>query len=295
MNLLRKSILLFILAAHMIITGCVGNVTLPNTARAGDTIEIALGRSTEFSRDNVRATIVDSVGTITEIPAGDPAFRAVLNLYPDPLSGLVVGAATNQDAGYNDGASSGATINSVTGGDEDWWQTVVFLDLPTSLAPGTALLIVQTLDGSESEALGVEIIPGSGQPVDFLTTIGSITTTQIRSLERVNHYVVSLSGTFLPSAASVTMIHNPDASQAGVGVPHVVNPRGDIKNVAWNDDGTQLKVILTQANSSSIDAFADFKFYVTGGITGLLVTGVDAYDSNGDIVPGVTATAQLRN
>ncbi|NOY17312.1 MAG: hypothetical protein GXP23_10365 [Gammaproteobacteria bacterium] len=265
---------------------------MPNTARAGDTIEVALGRSTEFSRNNIQATVVDSLGVLTVIPAGDPAFRAVVNLYPDPLSGMVVGTATNQNAGeYNNGATSGGVINSATGGDEDWWETVVFLDLPAGMAAGSAVLRVETLDASEFSFLGLEIIPGTGQPVDFATTIGSLTSTQVQSLERVSHYEVSLSGASLPYAASITLLHDPDVSLAGVGVPHVVNPRGDIKSMVWADDGTQLKVILTPANGGSIDAFPDFKFYVTGGITGLLVSNVEAYDSNGGVVPGVTATA----
>jgi hypothetical protein len=35
-----------------------------------------------------------------------------------------------------------------------------------------------------------------------------------------------------------------------------------------------------------------FKFYVTGGVTGVTVQSVKAYDVNGNLMAGVTATAQ---
>ncbi|MHB8534624.1 MAG: hypothetical protein ACYDBW_04175 [Sulfuricaulis sp.] len=73
-----------------------------------------------------------------------------------------------------------------------------------------------------------------------------------------------------------------------------------MKNLSWTDDGTHLRVLLfTSGDGSTKDPyFPDtymwnyFKFYVTGGITGLQVapSWVKAYDANGNPISGITAS-----
>jgi hypothetical protein len=59
--------------------------------------------------------------------------------------------------------------------------------------------------------------------------------------------------------------------------------------VAWTDDGTDLQAMLFPAKDSKPVEMVDFKFYVVGGVTNLGVVRLDAFDSSGDPVTGVTA------
>ena len=59
-----------------------------------------------------------------------------------------------------------------------------------------------------------------------------------------------------------------------------VNPLGYKKNLAWNDDGTELKVIMTPSSNAAFDDMKDYKFYIAGGVTNVLVTDVQAFDAD---------------
>jgi hypothetical protein len=126
-----------------------------------------------------------------------------------------------------------------------------------------------------------------------------MTPIQLQSMERAPKYTISFSGgSTLPAALQIDLTHSPASSAGGVGTPLVVNPRGEMKNISWTDDGTHLRVILlTSGDGTTKDpsltnyAWKYFKFYVSGGITNLLVTNVKAYDSAGNPISGVMATA----
>ncbi len=62
--------------------------------------------------------------------------------------------------------------------------------------------------------------------------------------------------------------------------------------MVWNDDGTNLTVILTPTQGVTLTQMLDFKFYIAGGITGLTQTSLKAYDVNGAPLSGVTASIQ---
>ena len=103
----------------------------------------------------------------------------------------------------------------------------------------------------------------------------------------------------MPAALQVDLIHSPSSSVGGTGTPFVVNPRGEMKNISWTDDGTHLRVILlTSGDGTTKDPsltsyqWKYFKFYVTGGITNLLVASVAAYDSAGNPISGVMANVK---
>jgi len=81
----------------------------------------------------------------------------------------------------------------------------------------------------------------------------------------------------------------------GWGLAHVVNPRGDLKSVNWSDDGASLRVLLSPAKGQPLTNIKDYKFYVTGGITGLTLNSVQAYDLDGNVVTGVSATIEQGN
>jgi len=272
------------------LAGCAGLNTYPEYVRAGDTVTVAGGWLQNFTKDNITVTITPSSGPPIVYAANDPAIRAVVNLYPDPVSSVVVSKETDQDLTF--GARSYANVIDFlsTDYDRDWYQTTVFVDLPASLPVGTTSVTIETLDLSESVTSNVEVIGAGGSPATFNAEInGPLLPAQMDALERVPHYVISFSGPTVPYAIQLDMSHDADMDNGGTGRTHVINTRGDIKGVAWSDTGTSARVILTPAKGQTLGLMSDFKIYVAGGINNLAVTSVAAFDINGDTVAGVTA------
>jgi len=288
--------------------GCAGTRTFHEVARAGDTVALGAGWNHNFTPDNLTVTITpfgsapivytagDPVGP------GDPAIRAVTNMYVDPLSSLVISRQTNQDLTPFAGSTYAWSIdNNFTAGDKDWWQTVVFIDLPQTLPDlspyptGTTTIVID--GGGETATSSVEIVGAGGTASTFSASgPGPLNATQLDALRRVDHFTVDFSGTTVPHAIQIDLIHDPDADNGGAGYAYVVNPIGYIKNATWSDDGANLRVILTPTRDAEITSLTDFKFYVAGGVTGLQfplggTTGiVQAFDSNGNPVADITAT-----
>jgi len=109
-------------------------------------------------------------------------------------------------------------------------------------------------------------------------------------MQRAGHYTVNISGSTVPYAVQLDLVHAPDVDHGGAGKAHVINPRGDIKNVSWRDDGSNLRVMLMPAKGVALGNMKDFKFYVAGGVTGLNIISVKAVDTNGNPVAGVTGS-----
>ena len=284
--------MLLLLVALAGLGGCSGVQTYPAVSRAGDTVTLAAGRRLGFSRDTVTVTITPSAGTPVVIPPGDPAIRAVFNLYPDPLSSLRVSAGIDQDLTPAARSYGTAIEEGFSGGDGDWWQTVVFVDLPAWLPAGNTRVEVSNPAG-ESVTAELLVIAGTGQPEDFEAELnGPLTPEQLAGLARVPHYTVRFSGSVVPHAIQVECLHDPDADNGGQGRAWVVNPRGDIKSLLWRDDGTRLRVLLTPAGTQPLQDLNDFKFYVAGGLSGLQVVEVRAVDGAGNPVPGITAVIE---
>jgi len=274
-----------------ILTGCTGVQTFGTAARAGDTIALALGWNQGLSRQNLSITITDSNDVSNIYNPGDPAVRAIINNYPDPVSNLVVGNETGQNIVGLETLWGTLIDGSVTGGDKDWSQSIVFLDLPAGMATGIATVDVSTTDGLIIEPISVEILGGSGSAHTFSNREGlGITASHLKSLERTTHYTITFQDSgVIPHAIQLDMIHNPDVDNGGVGRAYVVNTRGDIKNVSWSDDGTSLRVLLFPTKNQTLSDLIRFKFYVAGGITGLVNPVVQAFDINGNEVTGITA------
>jgi hypothetical protein len=278
-----------------VLTGCAGQLPLTPTARAGDTIELGAGWKQKFDRKSLTVTITGSDSNVRAYLPNDPAVRAVINLYPDPLSYLVVGTRTNSNLGY--GANYGLVINSgLTGNDPDWWETSIILDLPSDLPAGTATVAFQSANGEAYGPIPVEIIPGVGSPSPFSADTGNLQVSQMHAMEREPSFTVQFSGgSVLPAAIQLDLVHNPDASVGGTGTAFAVNPRGEAKNLVWSDNGTAMRVILSPARgSTTVSNWKGFKFYVTGGITGVQVqaNSVKAYDANGNLITGVVVSVQ---
>ena len=114
-----------------------------------------------------------------------------------------------------------------------------------------------------------------------------LTVEQLAALERADAYLITFNGSTIPHAIHLVLNHD-----SGVGTTWVVNPRGDLKNVVWSDTGSAITVMLTPANGLTLQQMIHFKFYVAGGLTGLTVASLKAYDINGNLIPGVTTNIQ---
>jgi len=292
----------------VIIQGCSGEKSFSNTARAGDTVALALGWQKHFKRSNTTVSIIPSSGPpITYLP-NDTAVRAIINLYPDPLSWMVVGTETTfNESGqqqqfnnkYQNAYNYGLFISNLfTENDKDWWQTTAFVDLPITLPTGTATIVFTNALGDSKSSI-VNIIPGTGSAAIFdAEKNGPLSSGQLEALERSINYEISFNSLVIPYAIEIQMNHNPDFSNSGrlgAGVVYVANPRGDIKNITWSDTGTQLKVILLPADMKTLSDMSDFKFYVTGGVSGLTLLDVQAFNNTGNPMPGITASITQNN
>lgn len=285
-----KSIVLFALLS--LVYGCsafqtFGVAARSGTGAAGDTVALAMGWNQDVDRNEVTVTITDSLSAVTTYLAGDPAVRALINTYPDPVSRLYVYGETNQQVDNGIEPLFLAVVEgAVTSGDKDLSQKVIFVDLPAGMSTGPATVSISNSGGTIA-TFNVDVVAGDGVPSDFGSQGITVTSAHIRAMERAVHKVITFNGSTVPHAIEVDFTHDPDVNNGGSGVAYVVNPRGDIKNVSWTDDGTNLKVILLPTTNASLNDFIEFKFYVAGTITGLSVNTVQAYDVNGVEVPGV--------
>lgn len=301
MNTMTMPRSLAILIVATLLSACVGTQTFTTAARPGETVALAIGWNKTLTRQNMTVTITPSSGAAITYAPNDIRVRAVMNLYPDPASRAVVGYQTTQSlggGGYNIGSQiAGLTYDATTQeSDNDYWQTTVFLDLPTTLPVGTATIAITGGTDAPLNPMHVEVLPGSSvsNPFNIYTTTtanaGSssllyLFPNALIAMERAPQSTVIFSGTTTPHSIQAEFSHTP-----GIGKTWVVNPRGDIKNVIWSDTGTYIKVILTPTSATAPYQMIDFKFYISGGITGLAVTNVKAYDINGAPVTGVTAS-----
>jgi hypothetical protein len=243
-----------------------------------------------FSPDNITVTITPASGAPVIYPPNDPAVKGIVNMPIDPLSSMVVSRETGIDLTPGARTYSGVIQSNFTSYDKDWWQTVVFLDLPQLLPLGQARIDIVNTDGERSTAR-VEIVDGVGQPHSFSAELlGPMNHVQRQSLLRVAHHTINFSGPVVPHSIQLDLSHDADMDNGGIGRAHVVNPLGYVKNTAWSDDGFTTRVLLTPARESSISNFTDFKFYVAGGLENLSVADLRAFDDTGIPLSGVTAS-----
>ena len=307
MKLISTRLLLWMLISLMAgIAGCAGTLPLESAARAGDTIALGAGWKQKFNKTSLTVTVTGSDSSVTTYAPGNPAVRAVVNLYPDPLSYLVIGTrvgAIAVDGAYQNGATYGGVINSnnFTHHDPDWWQTSIYLDLPPTLPVGTAKVTFSSSNGETYGPIPVQIIAGTGSPSTFAAELlGPMQPNQMQTLERAPISTIQFSGgSTLAAAIQIDLTHAPDSSVGGTGKTFVVNPRGEMKNLSWTDNGTNLRVLLvSNGDGTSKDPdlssymWKYFKFYVAGSVTGVTVQSVKAYDINGNPITGVTAAVQ---
>lgn len=171
---------LALLVALAILSGCAATQTFNTAARADDTVALAVGWQKTLVRDNIKVTITPVSGSPVVYQPNDSAARGIINLYTDPISNVVIGTNLNNDLDV-DAIGIGSAINQVrTGADRDWWLTTLFLDLPSSLAVGTATIAISdAATNAVIQSSTVAILPGIGSANLFsdyqssATTVGS--------------------------------------------------------------------------------------------------------------------------
>jgi len=274
----------------IITSGCSGVQTFPNMARAGDTVSVGMGWQKKFSRNNTVVTITPSIGEPIVYQPNDPALRAIINLYPDPVSWIAVGTDTQADFISSYGNTYGSLINSTfTDDDHDWWQTTAFVDLPVGLPPGSTMIEFTNAVGDSTSSM-VEVIEGVGLADDFNAQFnGPLDVGQLNALARSSHYEVSFSGDEIPYAIELQF--------SSAGNLHVVNTRGSIKNLIWSEDTVtyELKIMLLPVKADAITNFHDFKFYIAGfgaekvfqDVQPLALQSMQAFNINGEPITGV--------
>ena len=287
------------------LVGCAGHQTFNHLARSNDTVAVAAGWMQTFSRDWLKVTITDINGTETIYDVGDPNIRAVINMYPDPVSNIVV----SREAAYNTSPGAATYAEQVnynyTGYDNDWWQTMVLVNLPDNMALGEATILIESIDPVTSMTIEtassvVEVVDGGGAPHPFTAYYPwgvpfGLSSDQVMTLERASHYQIDFSGGGeIPAAISVELTHDPGIDNGGVGRVVVVNPTAVQKNIHWVDDGVKTKVIILPTTSAGFTRMVDFKFYVSGGVENLFVSDVRAFRQNGEEIFTVSANATAR-
>lgn len=267
--------------------GCAGTKSFTTAARPGDTVALAVGWNVNITRANLAATVTPFSGPPVTYAINNPNIRAVVNMYPDPMSRLVVGTETAQPLGVNANVY-GAQLNSWNLEDKDMAQTMVFLNLPAGIATGTANIQLTKNGALLGAPFAVNVLSGVGAANTFDGTSGSMSAEQLATLERASGSVVSFTtASVVPHSIQLEVARTP-----GVGTPWVVNPRGDVKNVSWSDNGSAMKVIISPVNGQSLTQMIHFKFFISGGVTGFGVPTVKAYDVNGNPISGVIAAIQ---
>lgn len=277
-----------IILMSVIVCACSGIQTYPNVAMPGETVSIGMGWQKQFKRSNTTVTIIPSNGIPVVYLPNDPAIRAIFNMYPDPVSNLVVGNAMQDNINFNSGYSYGSLIsNNFTNGDMDWWQTVAFIDLPINIPAGEAEIQLTNSQGDTATSI-VQIIDGTGTGDIFnVEANGPLDQMQLDSLERAPNFEVSIQAQSIPYALEFSFTH--------AGNVYIVNPTSN-KNVMWSDDGSVLKVFVVPSTSSPLTNIHDFKFYISGitavewvqAIQPLILDTFKAFDIDGHPISGVT-------
>lgn len=276
----------------LILQGCAGTHTYTNTVLAGETAVVGAGWKHHFAQDNVTVTFTPEVGApITYLP-GDTAIRGIINLYPDPLSSLVISEQLQTDI-TSSSLQYANLMKTYTNGGNEWWQTTVYLDTPPGLPVGETTITITTPEGETATSI-VNVVGAGGRPDSFIgEASGPLNRIMFQSMERLDHYVVEFTGTTLPAAIQVDL-------SSSLLTAVVKGKRGDLSTLNWREDGSgNYRVIIMPASQGSITSISDYSFYVpigggVDGITTLSLNGaVQAFDDTGSPISNIDANISL--
>jgi len=270
------------------LVGCTGVNTFTTGARPGETIAVAIGYQQKINRSNLTVSISPQSGSPYTYSPGDARVKMVFQGYPDPVSKLVVAdrAHTEYGTAFPDYTFYGWGMNarSLTKGDNDWSQTIVMLDLPTDIAAGAASL--QFTSGGvllNTDSITIDVLPGPATTTHPFTVNGG-SQTPYTTVERAPHFIVKFMGPAGTIPNSIEAVFS--RTLGSTGDPWVTQGRGDLKNLMWSDNGSEIKVMLTPVKGVPLSSLKDFKLYVTGSVTSLNLTSLKAYDASGNRLSG---------
>ncbi len=255
----------------ILLSGCVAFQPFPHAVRAGDTITLAIGSVDGANRTNT---------TVEYYPDTDPSnpvditagVRSVLKFFPDKTS----------HAYWNTGGTGGTdNMNYFTTAlsEHGPWQSVVVVDLPTTLPPGTGVIKVSlgpgvvypvTLKRVDDVSIAMEILDnGAGGAHDFEyhknswnteSTIGDLTELE-QARQVVLRVLPNLSNNFSPVSAAEYELTVPIVDQsfydvtaqvANTDIVVVLDEQSNyIKNqtnLIWSRTGDAIKVFVISAN-----------------------------------------------
>lgn len=286
-----------------ILAGCVGTDSFTRTARPGETIALSAGWQQELTRSDLTVVITPASGVPFTYNPGNSQVRTIFQGYPDPVSKLVVSDRAGVEypnAGvFNNpvGPSYGQLVRNGTAGENDWSDTIIFMNLPRTISPGPATIALRKAGVNIITPANVEILPvAAGGGNAFTMSNYSGLSGPIRSIERAPHYIVRFTGPsgVIPHSIQADFVRTLAETETG-GTAWVTHPRGDIQSTMWSDTGSLIKVMVTPVKGTTTNLLTDFKFYVTGAVTSLGVNSVKAYDIAGNPLTGFNATLQFVN
>lgn len=274
--------------------GCTGLNPLPNAARSGDTIALAVGSPVGMTRANTTATFTsDSDGIPVDIT---PNIRAIFKLYADKTSNV-----------YEDGSNTASLVESAG---HEQWVTVVALDLPTlPVGPGvvkfTTTATYPPIDSHINNVpIPLEILAGEGSSNSFPYQVGNFFVSS-GNLGRLEALPQAVFAPTLPSAACPcpdygaieVKVHMP--TNAGISLPeYFVKVNADdltvktesSRSVAYGlVNGEDLTVILTSLSGKLQYYEARFSVALRSGITFSgtpSVTSIRYFDVDGTEISG---------
>ncbi len=291
----RIALLIF---AAFLGTACTAVKTFPQAARAGDTIALAVGSPDGMTRANTTAVFTSDVdGTPIDITSN---IRSIFKLYADKASSIYAKFSTTENI-----------IN--TSGHEPW-LTVVALDLPAGLTTGPGQIQFNTTApyptiGSHinSFPIGLEILPGTGTPSDFMYELG-VGSTFGGNLAQLEAQASATAGPQFPSPSCPCpsyggieiKIHMPTSSGASltqdwirVLVDDLTVQTGSGRGVNYGlNGGENLTVILTSPTGQLKYQEARLSVVLHPAVTFIgtpTVTSVRYFDINGNETTGPVA------
>ncbi len=288
------AVLLIALAA----SGCVGVQSFPSSARAGDTVVLAIGSPDGMTAANTSATYTPNGGTAVPL-----TIRSIFKLYPDKTSRAWV----NSDA---------TNIENQTG--HGPWITMVAINLPGTLVEGTGVVSFVTsatyppspARDINTAAIPLEILPasaGSGAPNPFNYEIAANLPVagDLSQLEPKNRLVIKPDFTGLPAttygaieiriAIPTLDVTNPNDVQVIIDEKINLTSAASRVQYMWSIQGSDLVVDFISPIGGL--AYHQAYFYllwpglkanIDAGIIDVstLVPVVTYYDVNGNVVAG---------
>ena len=167
----------------LFVSGCSGLQSFPLQAHKGDTITLAVGSPDGMTRQNTTVRYIPDTGTEVDL---SPNIRAILKISPDPLSKGIL---------FDTGAISALTSSSAHAS----WQSVIVIDLPNTLEPGSGVIEISSpaeYGVSQTNINDVQIpftiLSGNGQANSFDYLAGIMGTRQgdLSQLEPASQIVV---------------------------------------------------------------------------------------------------------